>query len=405
MSGLAKLPIELVELITDQVSYKDLLAASRTDRRLYAVSLRRIYRHLAPSDLARTVRLFRTLSSNKQAAAYAYILVLPAVHLRDGVLLKSFDRLLRAAMENLTSLRQLHCSHPTAAFSLLSTICFPRLSEALIPFGADGAAFLRLNPTIEAVVVMLDADSDPMALYSVFAGVLLPRLRVFSGPESDPRLENQFNDVLYALRDTPIQQLHNIFGPWDPVLVTAVAEHLPNLLLVSFDGGASTFSTAALYVTTVFAILRFGNRSLRLSIFQAFYYKIDHKIGAFTKLLSLIIITNMGPVPTPDELALEFECVRRWGRLSPILRGCTLPTDTTWIRARHNVWYPLAQLTPPLPTYCPTRYAWLIERVLSAPPSLGLDDYLSAFEALWRPDELAALRVAVEEGREIDQWL
>ena len=47
--------------------------------------------------------------------------------------------------------------------------------------------------------------------------------------------------------------------------------------------------------------------------------------------------------PLSQELAAEFELVRRWGVRVPALTYCLLPSETTWVRRRgRNVWIPVA---------------------------------------------------------------
>ncbi|KAJ7186613.1 hypothetical protein C8R46DRAFT_276942 [Mycena filopes] len=380
MPELVRLPVELLDLIASQATIHDLLALCRTNHALYRICLRWIYSSISPPTSARAVGLFKTLISNKAAAAHTKPI---SLHLPpDEILFNSFARLMQLAFDNMTSVEAMYYSASYHMFSVLADARFPRLRDCMIPLSVETSGFLRRHPGLVALFVLLDPGLGAPAGYPDLVSIPLPALREFNGPGSvaravlpdsdvegvaiswDRRLEDEYPSVLEAISRmrTPLLKMHNFFQEWDPLLPPALAEHLPQLTHLGFR-------TVSIHPPTE-------------SSLETFYDTLGTVVGAFPQLFAVACIVHIEHAPpTHADLALEFRAVRAWGRRSTTLRSCTLTSNTCWVRVATagKVWYPrVASEDHGDPAKW--RFTWLINLVLQAP--VEFPDYAADLEGL-----------------------
>ncbi|KAJ7769440.1 hypothetical protein B0H16DRAFT_1779053 [Mycena metata] len=317
--GFTSLPAELLDGIASHVPVTDLLALCRTNQGLCDVSLRWIYHTLSPTTVVCAVKLFKVLASNQAVAAYVRILV---IHLQFDELLKSFIRLMRMALLNLTSLISLKSS--SSSFSTVlpffARTRFPRLRNCQIPSCADTLVFLRLHPTLLPLLRDFCGPASlacEVVLHSPIELVTLSWDRSFDHKQ-------KYHNVLgvFSRMPEPLRVMSNVVNAWDPALLLAIAKHLPHL--------------------TVLAIRKLFTADPGEGTLKDFYDALKTAILGLPRLLAISCTQVRGEAPSATDLALEFSVVRELGSRSATLQVCTFASNTTWCRVNTNVWYPSA---------------------------------------------------------------
>ncbi|KAJ7161204.1 hypothetical protein C8R46DRAFT_1106714 [Mycena filopes] len=363
---LTRLPLELLDNIASQAAQSDLLALCRTNNGLYDICLRWIYQRLSPSTLALAVTLLKSLASNKKAAGCVRFI---AVHLPLDKTLQSFARLMRNAFLNLTSLQQLQFSSSTP-FHLFSGIHFPRLTECLIPFCAHTAAFIRMHPTIVELAIMPEyGDAVSIPVQPTFSHMSLPALKSFSGSAS------------LACEVIPLAPVTLVTISWEVRLDSEYHRHLPHLAVLGFRDIS--------FLPPVEGAL------------EAFYSTVESHISAFSDLTSLAVVSHFQhTAPSPADLAVEFDFVRRCGARARTLSACTLASETIWLRTTPGeaVWFPFPREAEPEGSES-WRYKWLVTTVILAPTVYPA--YMEALEGFSGKDGLEALKAAILSGDDI----
>ncbi|KAJ7186654.1 hypothetical protein C8R46DRAFT_1184571 [Mycena filopes] len=364
---LIRLPAELLDLIAAQAHLPDLLAFCRTNHALYRICLRWIYSCISPPTPARAVVLFKTLISNKAAAAHIKSI---SLHLpSDEILFNSFARLMQLAFDNLTSVEALYYSASHHMFSVFSDAHFPRLRDCMIPLCKETSGFLRRHSSLVELYVLLNPGVPANTSYPDLVSIPLPALREFNGPGTvaravlpdssadgvvilwDRRVQDEYPPVLEVISRarTPPLKMHNFLQEWDPLLPLALAEHLPQLTHLGFRA-VSVHPPAE-------------------GSLEVFYDTLGTIVGTFPQLFAIACISYIEHAPpTHADLALEFRVVRAWGRRSATLQSCTLVSNTSWERVDipGDVWLPRVT-SAGHDDREEWRFAWLVGVILRAP--------------------------------------
>ncbi|KAJ7762090.1 hypothetical protein B0H16DRAFT_1688230 [Mycena metata] len=323
--------------------------------------LRWIYRIVILEYRAPAIGCFNTIISNASAARSVRELV---IRFHSDLMLKAFGRVMRAALENLTSLDTLEISTSAELFVLVSGLHFPRLRQCAIPFSLDTMNFLRLH--LKLVQLSVDpVPDDELQFPATFDSVQLPDLQTYSGPESiahavipgsrtshaiifwDPRLETDAATVFEAigLSGTRLCEVNNVVVAWNPMLVTAAAKYMPNVSSLSIRN-VSAFQTPA--------------------ELEALFSCVDETIKALSALTSIAIVQGVTPGSLEaDDLDWEFHTVRCWGEIPTNLQCCILPSETKWLRSPGDVWYPRNYSDNAADVL--TRFRWFIKTVIGSP--------------------------------------
>ncbi|KAJ6598557.1 hypothetical protein B0H10DRAFT_733479 [Mycena sp. CBHHK59/15] len=389
-SALSELPLELIDTIAQYTPICDLLYLCRTNRRINGVCLRWICRTVAIHSPARLVAFCKTLISNVVCAKYVRTLL---IHCYPQYILNVFYHLFRAALRNMESIESLEVSGSPELFSLFSGIHFPRLRDCSIPFSIDIVSFLQRHPKLTGL--SLDpVPHDSVIDLSTLPPIHMPELQSFSGPEIvalsviprsraasvlifwDPRLMTNFLSVFETVAKStiPVRELQNILVSWDTSLLSAVATCIPGLTSLSIRN-----------VSSIHAPLEM----------EEFFEHIDETLGALQSLASLSIFQGALPnsVDT-DDLAWEFQTVRRWGERAPALVACVLPSATRWVRIRANVWYPSgnSQSTEDMLA----RFRWFVTTVVAGAAVLP-PEYTAVLEVIGGKEMVGAFKAAFEK--------
>ncbi|KAJ7017694.1 hypothetical protein C8F04DRAFT_1154981 [Mycena alexandri] len=372
------LPTELVDLVSSHTADNDLLALCRTNRRVYAVCLRWIYRKVLLPNACTTVSFFKAVISNKLAASY--VLDLSMQFFLDGIF-KAFSHLLRVGMSNLTRLYELSIMTPDL-LGLVYDMHFPHLRECVVPLTESTTAFLRLHPKLANLVVS-DHLSRGLELPTSLTTprTVLPNLTTFMGPHTvAPWLlpgspttlasityhcltPNPYLPVLATLANSvpALRTLISTVPRWDPNLPAAIAGHLPTL------SGIKIRHSRILHPDDE-------------SDLPSFLLSLDDMIRTLHDLTAMHITST--PQRPPEDRSSEFDHVRRWGDISPEFNVCLFPTGTKWVRLpTYNIWFP---------TESAGAVDWFIKEVLrstSLPPA-----YIAALEELCGKDRITKLR-------------
>ncbi|KAJ7154155.1 hypothetical protein C8R46DRAFT_1118838, partial [Mycena filopes] len=392
-SGLLTLPNELLDSLAEHATLGDLLSLCSTNRRLYAVCLRRIYSSVVLPDFARAVCFFRTAVSNNQAAALVRVLKIEIPFSASGpiVISKSFGCRMRSALRNLTAMVRIDLPPSTHILGAISNIRFPHLIDCAIPFCSAAAVFLQLHPTLENLILADPDHAHPWPL--VFPEIQLPNLKDFCGPAAaaglviagspcsraillwDSTIQRHSGAVFSALRSSHLREFHHGVLVWDMTMISAIAMHVPNVHM-----------------------LRFSNRSSPPNrvILQAFLSSVNNSIHAFHSLLTLHIESAAFPDPNlAHDLAFEFECVSKWGEACASLYCCALPSETLWIRLPDkNIWFPSPKSRHAADFL--ERFRWLLTAAVCSSLSHRSPVYLQYLGTIHSKTELAALKVAYE---------
>ncbi|KAJ6496894.1 hypothetical protein DFH09DRAFT_1376284 [Mycena vulgaris] len=387
--GFATLPLELIDSIAEYSDESALRSLSLADRRVNGVCTRWMYRDVVLDNRLRAVACFKTLVAKTQAAQSVRALIL-RFHPSD--MLASFYRILRAALLLLTSVEYIEVIMSTEIFGALADIHFPRLRECAIPFCADIIPFLHLHPEITGLS-MDPVPHSSVTFWTSMEPILLPDLHMFSGPGVvalsviprsrtshmfvfwDPRLQGQFSDVFNAIESsgTVLLDVQNIFITWEPQLLTAITKFVPNLTSLSIRNVSSIHAPTEM---------------------QAFFSGIDETLKSLRSLTSLSIIQDaLSTTVDPDDLDWEFQTMRKWGDIAPSLHCCVLPSETKWLRIRHNVWYP-SNLTDNT-AHLLERFRWFVTTVVSEPALPP--DYFTVLEVIGGKEMVGALKAAFDE--------
>ncbi|KAJ7161203.1 hypothetical protein C8R46DRAFT_1353810 [Mycena filopes] len=397
---LTRLPLELLDNIASQAAESDLLALCRTNRGLYDVCLQWIYHTIGPSTLSLVVILLKTLASNKRAAACVRFI---GITIPSHEILQSFGRLMRSAFVNLTFLQDFQFSS-SALFHTISSIHFPCLKECLVPLCPQTADFIRMHPTLVELSILPNQDALPVPLRPAFSHLSLPALKSFNGSESlaceilrgarvtlvtiswEVHLEHEYKSVLSELSkvSTPsLRVMRNLMRGWEADLFPPIAEHLPHLTALGFCD---------------LSLLPPAEGTL-----QDFYSTVTSHISAFPSLTSISIISHFQhTVPSPADIALEFEFVRTWGARAHSLLACSLTSDTVWLRGAPGdpVWFPFARSDGDGPADTNSeskwRHKWVVSTVVRAPTVYP--EYMKSLEQRSGKDPLELLKAAIRRG-------
>ncbi|KAJ7731882.1 hypothetical protein B0H16DRAFT_183902 [Mycena metata] len=377
-SKFVALPTELVDLVSSHAADNDLVALCRTNRRVYDVCLRWIYRKVLLPDACTAVSFFKAVISNKIAASY--VLDLTMRFFLDGIF-QAFRHLLRIGMSNLTRLYELSIMTPDL-LGLVFDIHFPHLRECVVPLSESTTGFLRLHPKLANLVVS-DHLSRGLALPTSLSipRTVLPNLTTFMGPHTvAPWLlpgspttlasityhclaPNPYLPVLTSLANSvpTLRTLISTVMRWNPNLPAAIAAHLPRLYGIKIRHSRISHPDDE-------------------SDLPPFLLSLDEMIRSLPDLTAMHITST--PHRPPDDRSAEFEHVRRWGDISPEFCLCLLPTGTRWVRLpTYNIWFP---------TESAGAVDWFIKEVLRSTslPSA----YIAALEGLCGKDRVAKLR-------------
>ncbi|KAJ7761696.1 hypothetical protein B0H16DRAFT_1884232 [Mycena metata] len=353
-----RLPVEILDAIASEVPLANLLALCRTNRGLYRVCLRWIYHNVSPSTPACGVGLFKTLIANTQAAHSVRVLT---IHFPTReILFQSFAHLMQKAASNLSSLESLYYCASLDLFSVFAHFHFPRLRDCFIPISTDMAAFLRRNPRVAELFVLLDPQRPLTAVNPDLASLSLPALRDFSGP----------GNVACAI--VPNSEVAVVTISWDLRIedenCTISSNYLPHLTHLDFRNLSS---------------LPPGTGEL-----EAFYDTLETAVASLPNLLVLACISHYEHVPpAPADLAREFRAVRAWGARSPALRACLLTSNTMWLRDTGNMGHPRA--SSPDKAEMQWRLGWFIGLIAGAPTQFP--DYADDMVEVLGPEAWATL--------------
>ncbi|KAJ7159764.1 hypothetical protein C8R46DRAFT_1224338 [Mycena filopes] len=398
----AELPLELIDAVASECSPVDLLVLCRTNRSLYDVCLRRVYKTIVPASAASAIRVFKTLLANKRAALHVKTLLLR--DLPDD-LLQAFTRLLTMTLLNLTSLETLHLV--TTPSILDTNVHLPCLRDCMIPLSAETAPFLRRHPKVTSLRVII---MDPPSLHARFPPVSLTDLQQYSGPQNvaravapgskitnatilwNSRPQNEYPEVLGALAKSrgPVQVLRSMVHEWDPGFLFALPGHLPDLTALHIHNTLPPVEDE-LQVSYSFR----PHISTVTLFFKVFFSAVGETLKSFPHLTQLVLTslrTAGAPAPTPADLAVELAALHSWGTRSAVLVTCTLPSDTIWDRWSQNVWIPHPVNRAESGLSWPI--AWLVRTVVKSPAELP--GYSEAMEELWGKDNWAVLKAAIE---------
>ncbi|KAJ7150738.1 hypothetical protein C8R46DRAFT_1358238 [Mycena filopes] len=391
-SKLLTLPNELLDILAEHQSLGDLLSICRTNRRLYTVCLRWIYRSVVLTDLPRLVGFFQTAVFNTQAAALVRILEMNIP--TPTLILKSFGHRMRRALINLIGLVDIALPPSPQILAAISDIRFSRLVHCRIPICHAAPAFLQLHhPTLLRLQMLHTEGANALSL--TLPAVRLPHLEIFVGlatvavsvlPGSrcfqatmvwDPSVKHPSDAVFSALNSPYLRNFCNWILVWDVDMMSAIARHTPNV-----------------------SALRFTNASPRQTQdeLRAFLSSVDDSIAALRKLSVLQI--EIGSLPPPsdsilaDELAFEFARVSKWGKANPSLKICLLPSQTIWARYPGDMWFPSPETSGS--TELLDRLRWVVTAAICSTSPYMTPAYSTILGYLCGAAKLMALKVAYE---------
>ncbi|KAJ7751507.1 hypothetical protein DFH07DRAFT_525752 [Mycena maculata] len=397
-ASLASIPIELIDEIARYPPHGDLLAFCRVNRLVNSVCLRWIYRTVVLESSVLAVHCFRTLISNIQCAQAVRNLI---IDFCPETMLNAFSRILRAALRKLNSLESIDVSASTDIFWAISNIHLPRLRLCCIPFTSDIVPFLQLHPKLSGLAL------DPVPHNSVMQWtsmdpILLPDLETFSGPEIvalsvipwspathvaifwDPRFRENSPALFEAIArsGTKLTEIQNILVTWEPSLLTAITDNIPDVTSLTVRNVSPLHMPADM---------------------EAFFSCVDATIGSLRSLqvLSVVSMSGFPDALDPQDLDREFQTVRRWGDVSSSLRCCVFPSETKWIRIRPQVWYPTNTIdsTPDMLM----RFRWFVTTVITSTALPA--EYLAALELIGGKDLVAALKGSFEREGVLSEFV
>ncbi|KAJ7208258.1 hypothetical protein GGX14DRAFT_633847 [Mycena pura] len=317
------LPVELLDMIAGHAQPKDLLELTRTSRQTHV----------------------RDCRSQKWLSARC-VRKLVVGDLDTKVMLEAALRIAQVAMNKLEFLSAIYFAAKSKSFELFSSIHFPGLRTCLIPLTIATVHFLQRHPNLAKVMVIpVEKEFWPLSI----PGVAIPmaHLQSFIGPDIIAevilpgfRLSHITIGSRFLSHARPIPTIidavtgggaklgsvHYFVTHWDTALLPSIAANAPS-------------------VTFIHVKNQYGTRSFVSS--EAFISSVDNAITALQDLkVFQISQRRRGTVQTESlsqELAAEFELVRRWGDRVPALTHCLLPSETTWVRRRGpKVWIPVA---------------------------------------------------------------
>ncbi|KAJ7208257.1 hypothetical protein GGX14DRAFT_633846 [Mycena pura] len=339
-------PVELLDKIAGRAQPKDLLELARTSRQTHDVCIRHIYATVVLKNGCQAITCFKTLISNAGSARCVRKLVVGDWDTK--VMLEAALRIVQVAMNKLEFLSAIHFAAKSKSFELFSSIHFPGLRTCVIPLTLATVHFLQRHPNLAKVVVIpvekefwplsIPGVAIPMAHLQSFIGpdiiaeVILPgfrlsHIKIISGSRrlSHARPIPTIIDAV-TRGGAKLKLVHYLVTHWDTALFPSIAAHAPSVTSVHVQNEDNTRS----FVSS-----------------EVFISSVDDVIAALQDLKVLQISQRRrGTVqtePLSQELAAEFELVRRWGDRVPALTYCFLPSETTWVRLRgHNVFTPVA---------------------------------------------------------------
>ncbi|KAJ7208292.1 hypothetical protein GGX14DRAFT_454312 [Mycena pura] len=338
------LPVELLDTIVGHAQPQDLLELARTTRQTHDVCIRHIYATIVLKNGCQAISCFKTLISNPRSAHCVRKLVVG--DLDTKVMLEAALRITQVAMNKLEFLSAIRFATKSKSFELFSSIHFPGLRKCLIPLTIATVHFLQRHPNLAEVVVIpvvkefwplsIPGVAIPMAHLQSFIGpdiiaeVILPGFRLSHITIGSRRLSHArpIPTIIDAVTGggAKLGSVHYFVTHWDTALLPSIAANAPSVTFVHVQN-------------------QYGTRSFVSS--EAFISSVDNSIAVLQDLEALEIShRRRGTVQTEflsQELAAEFELVRRWGDRVPALTYCLLPSETTWVRRRgRNVWTPTA---------------------------------------------------------------
>ncbi|KAJ7080615.1 hypothetical protein B0H15DRAFT_483046 [Mycena belliarum] len=327
--SLSHLPTEIIHAVARQATTKGLLALSQTSRRIHAISLEIIYRHIVLYDHAQAIQYCTAIASRPETAKLARklkILYLLASPLAFDTTMKSVVR----KMQNLFFLE----IHSHFFFESISDVNLPRLSTCALPISLDLGSFLGRNLTVTDLRILpATGQLCPEFYTSAITSVHLPKLQRFIGPDLSAASfipgSLASNIAIFCTRDTNV----GLSGALE-----AIARS--NADIIHFS--CLVISLEQAFLIDVAKYLP-GIRSLQIAkptethvsedseLFMVFITTLLRSLTRLETLRLFAPIHGLEEIAV-DELDAEFRSVQIWGEIAPRLETVTLPSNTLWTR-------------------------------------------------------------------------
>ncbi|KAJ7116534.1 hypothetical protein C8R44DRAFT_983587 [Mycena epipterygia] len=345
-SRLLALPNELIHRIAGHTESRDLLALCQTNRQIHNICLEWIYRSITVDDPARLVKCCKTIISRAEAADLVRKLSISCC-LRHP--LKSYYSTVGSAIRKLKNLQSLKVpfSLTYTFFQLFSATQFPHLSECVLPASVEIIPFLERHPMISRLsAIPYDVAQSNSHLFPIDRNMLfgslqpirMPKLQEFLGPaslayvvipgsstsrmsiywESNQTTSSSGAVATLARPNVDVILLENIVVRWDRQLLSAIAVHMPRLEHLTFHN--------------------IGNCEEE----KLFLSHIDDTLRSLPRLRSITLLAGFTADPHDGDLREEFEAVRRWGEIAPMLTDVTFPSKMSWtyVPLPFGLWLP-----------------------------------------------------------------
>ncbi|KAJ7116539.1 hypothetical protein C8R44DRAFT_854916 [Mycena epipterygia] len=328
------LPNELIHTVAGHTESRDLFSLCQTNRQIHNICLEWIYRSITVNDPARLVQCCKTIVSRTEAADLVRKLTISCYPRRP---LKSYYSTVGSAIRKLKNLQSLEVppSLTYTFFQLFSATQFPHLSECVLPASVEIIPFLERHPMISRLSAMpynvapstsnlIQIDED--TLFGSLQPIRMPKLQEFLGPaplayivipgsstsrmsiywESNRSTSSSDGVATLARSAVDVLLIQNLVVGWDRQLLSAIAAHMPRLERLMFRN--------------------LGNCEDE----KLFLSHIDDTLGSLPHLRSIILLAGFTADPHHRNAHEEFEAVRRWGEIAPMLTDVTFPSNTTW---------------------------------------------------------------------------
>lgn len=222
MASLSTLPVELVNILCDDLHPADLAALAATDVRLYRIAHRPLYRHLVIDN--HNLTCIFTLARNPHIAALVRsfsIRLAPC-----SFLLRSFYRLLATALSNMNEITSLHVSIDQAASWIMATrddASYHRLTHFSSAFHLDDNLVHFLNKTDALLELELDPRPSNPPLLGLRDGAL-PLLKHFAGSSQAAQ---------YLVPGRPVENIHLSAGDLTEEVAVSLSKSTASILVLA----------------------------------------------------------------------------------------------------------------------------------------------------------------------------
>ncbi|KAJ7080624.1 hypothetical protein B0H15DRAFT_856591 [Mycena belliarum] len=362
VKSLCHLPTEIIHAVARHAATKELLALSQTSRRIHAISLEIIYRHVALYDHAQAAKYCTAVASRPETAKLARKLKMMYLPLTA---LPAFDTRMKSVVRKMQNLHVLDI-HSRFFFESISDLTLPRLSTCTLPISLDLGSFLGRNSTVTDLVILPAVEEPCSEFYtSPITPVHLPKLQRFVGPDLsacsfipgslasnitifctlNPNVGSSGGLEAIARSNADIIDFNCLIIWLEQAFLIDVAKYLPGIrsLQIAKPSETPAPEDEELFMVSIATLLR-----------------------SLTCLETMSLLT---PIHGPDEIAddeleAEFRSVQIWGEIAPRLQTVALPSNTLWTRVRDNIWFPSNR---PTAEFREERHQWLIKKALSSP--------------------------------------